>query len=1420
MPGAEIEVTWPDDSTTTTIVDEDGNWEVNVPDDVDLEDGDVITVVQTEPDKDPSDPAQETVGGDDKDGLGNGKSDTPDIDVIYAGAETVSGNGTPGATIVVEFPDGSFAHTVVDGDTNWSVDVPGGLELQVGDEVFAMQHTPGNDPSDWAQRTVIEYVDNGPGRDVSDTPNVNEINEGDDAVTGQGVPGADIEVTWPDGSTSTGTVDEDGNWSVDVPDDVDLNDGDIVIVIQTEEDKDPSGPAQVTVGGGDKDGNGKSDTPNIDIIVAGDNAVSGNGVPGSTITVRFEDGSTAETTVGADRIWSVDVPAGVVLEEGDHVFAAQVTGDKDISDEAQRTVVAEAPPTRSDTPNIDPIDEGDKTVTGQGVPGAEIEVTWPDDSTSTATVDEDGNWAVNVPDDVDLVEGDNVTAVQKEPGKPESSPAQETVGGDTKDGPGNNGKSDTPDIDVIYAGADTVTGRGTPGSRVGVMFKNGVTVWVTVNDDSTWSADVPTGLVLNEGDKVYAQQRTPGKRASDWALRTVIDKDGDKDPNKLRSDTPNIDPIADTDTIVTGEGVPGASIKVTWKDGSTSTAKVSPQGKWAVKVPDSVTLIEGDIVEARQTEQGKPESSPAQETVNGDTKDGPGNNGYSDTPDIDNIYEGDTTVTGSGTPDSEITVRFKNGTTRKVKVGPDGKWSVNVPDGMTLEEGDIVNAMQSTPGKKPSKWAQKTVIGDGVQSESQSDTPNIDRIEEGDVAVTGQGVPGAEIEITWPDGRKSRVIVGRDGNWIAAVPEDMELIEDDIVTAVQREEGKLDSSPAQETVGGGDKDGNGKSDTPDIDVIYAGDETVTGRGTPGSVIVVVFPDYSTATAIVDEYDLWSVEVPGELFEGDEIYAIQMTDGKEPSDWAMKTVLDDGSKSNLSDTPNVDPIDEGDRVVTGEGEPGAEIIVTWPDDSESTTVVDEDGNWAVDVPEDVELEEDDIVIVVQVEEDKDPSSPAHVTVGGGDKDGDGKSDTPNVDIIREGDEVINGDGVPGSTIIVRMPDGKTVKTTVDEDSRWSVDVPQGTTLKKGDIVNAAQLTPGKEPSDWVQKTVHGAIYDKSDEPKVDPITEGDTEVTGEGTPGAEIVVTWPDGSESTEIVDEDGKWVVKVPDDVTLKKGDTVTVVQKEHGKEASDPNTETVNGRQQPETPDEDDEEEEKLETADSDSRTSSRPITSISPLALTEFGDEESPIAGFISDHIQYIKGYPWGTVGPDSPITRAETAEIIYRLLEASRSGHTLVSQFPDVTGNEWYAESVTYLASIGIVKGYLDGTFMPDNPITRAEFATMISGFDNLAVADYNKFDDVVGHWAIGYINSAAEKGWVSGYLDGEFKPENYITRAEVVSVINRMLNRRIEIQDVPDWAPAFDDLPVSHWAYTDITEASIGHNYERKQNGYEIWIEELR
>ena len=207
--------------------------------------------------------------------------------------------------------------------------------------------------------------------------------------------------------------------------------------------------------------------------------------------------------------------------------------------------------------------------------------------------------------------------------------------------------------------------------------------------------------------------------------------------------------------------------------------------------------------------------------------------------------------------------------------------------------------------------------------------------------------------------------------------------------------------------------------------------------------------------------------------------------------------------------------------------------------------------------------------------------------------------------------------------------------------------------------------------------------------------------------------------------------------------------------------------------------------------------------------------------DHKAYMFGYPNWNFLPNCNMTRAEVNAMFARLLKNYPSTDVKYNlPYSDVFESDWYYPAVGFMTENNIIKGYEDGTFRPNAPITRAEFATIASKFEELVGNGVNGFKDVPAtHWALKYINSAYARGWVTGYEDGTFRPDRYITRAEVVTVTNKMLIRYADVDFVranKDIMLHFKDLDESHWAYFNIMEATHGHDFTRKANMLdEIW-----
>lgn len=204
--------------------------------------------------------------------------------------------------------------------------------------------------------------------------------------------------------------------------------------------------------------------------------------------------------------------------------------------------------------------------------------------------------------------------------------------------------------------------------------------------------------------------------------------------------------------------------------------------------------------------------------------------------------------------------------------------------------------------------------------------------------------------------------------------------------------------------------------------------------------------------------------------------------------------------------------------------------------------------------------------------------------------------------------------------------------------------------------------------------------------------------------------------------------------------------------------------------------------------------------------------------DHIQYLFGYPEGTFGPENNMTRAEVAQMFYNLL--LDQDVTITKTFDDVPANAWYAKAVNTLASLGVVSGVGNGDFEPERSITRAEFTSIAMKFAEGKTGGTNIFSDVKStDWFYRAVVNSTQYGWIHGYGDGTFRPNNPITRVEVTAIVNNMLGREADVDFVTehyDELNHFSDLAVSHWGYYHIVEATNDHDYTKPSSG-ENWTE---
>ena len=205
--------------------------------------------------------------------------------------------------------------------------------------------------------------------------------------------------------------------------------------------------------------------------------------------------------------------------------------------------------------------------------------------------------------------------------------------------------------------------------------------------------------------------------------------------------------------------------------------------------------------------------------------------------------------------------------------------------------------------------------------------------------------------------------------------------------------------------------------------------------------------------------------------------------------------------------------------------------------------------------------------------------------------------------------------------------------------------------------------------------------------------------------------------------------------------------------------------------------------------------------------------------DHIKYISGYSNRTVGPERNMTRGEVAQMFYNLLLDQSAAAT--AKFSGVPDTLWCAKAINKLVSLGIIKGYDNGAFGVNDPVTREQFCAIAVRFAakiKTGSVEYTAtFSDIKsGTWSYDSVMAAAALGWIGGYADGRFGPKDNITRAQVVTIVNHMLGRAADksFVDSSTSIKTFTDLSKSYWAYYDIMEATNAHDY-KTANGSEAW-----
>ncbi|MGJ5718842.1 Ig-like domain-containing protein, partial [Staphylococcus equorum] len=921
-------------------------------------------------------------------------------------------------------------------------------------------------------------------------PMVNEVTSEGTQVTGTGEAGSTITVKFPDGSTVTGTADDQGNYAIDIPTTVDLVGKEEIVVTSTDASGNVSPETNVTV----TDVTAPA-APAVNEVTSESTQVTGTGETGSTITVKFPDGSTVTGTADDQGNYAIDIPTTVDLVGNEEVVVTSTDGAGNVSPETRVTVTDVTAPI---APTVTEVTSESAQVTGTGEAGSTITVKFPDESVVTGTADNQGNYAIDIPTNVDLVGNEEVVVTSTDGAGNVSPETRVTVKDATA--------PVSPTVNEVTSEGTQVTGKGEPGSTITVKFPDGNTATGTVDNQGNYAIDIPTNVDLVGNEEVVVTSTDASGNVSPETRVTVKDTTAPV--------APMVSEVTSEGTQVTGSGEPGSTITVKLPDGSVATGTADNQGNYAIDIPTNVDLVGNEEVVVTSTD-GAGNVSPETRVIVKDTT-------APVAPTVNEVTSEDSQVTGTGELGSTITVKFPDGSVVTGTADDQGNYAIDIPTNVDLV-GNEELVVTSTDGAGNVSPETRVTVKDATAPVA----PTVNEVTSEGTQVTGTGEAGSTITVKFPDGSTVTGTVNNQGNYAIDLPVDKKLNGNEELVVTSTDGAGNVSSETKVTVTDATV-----PNAPTVNEVTSEGAQVTGTGEAGSTITVKFPDGSTVTGEVDNQGNYAIDIPTnvDLVGNEELVVTSTDESGNVSPETRVTVTD----ATVPNAPTVNEVTSEGTQVTGTGEAGSTITVKFPDGSVVTGTADNQGNYAIDIPTNVDLVGKEELVVTSTDGAGNVSPETRVIV---------KDTTAPVapmvnEVTSEGTQV-TGTGEVGSTITVKFPNGSVVTGTVNDQGNYAIDIPTNVDLvgKEELVVTSTDGAGNVSPETKVTVTDVTAPV----APTVNEVTSGDTQLTGTGEPGSTITVKFPDGSVVTGTVDNQGNYVINVPSIIDLNPGDTIQV---------------------------------------------------------------------------------------------------------------------------------------------------------------------------------------------------------------------------------------------------------------------------------------
>ncbi|WP_436896617.1 Ig-like domain-containing protein, partial [Staphylococcus pseudoxylosus] len=594
------------------------------------------------------------------------------------------------------------------------------------------------------------------------------------------------------------TTDENGNFTVAIPENEGLQGGETIQATSTDETGNVSQPGSTTV----TDETAPA-PPTVNGVTSEDTTVSGTAEANTTVTVIFPDGVTASGKSDENGNYAIAIPDEVKLTGGEEI---QVTSTDESGNETTPVATTVTDVTAPEAPTVNDVTSEDAQVTGTAEANSTVTVTFPDGKTATGTTDDQGNYTVNIPEGIDLT-GNELLKVTASDSRGNISPEASTTIVDVT-------APEAPVLNEVSSEDATVSGTAEANSTVTITFPGDVKVDVETDAKGNFSVEIPNNVVLTGGEEIQAVAQDKDGNTSAEATTTVVDA--------TAPEAPTIEKVTSEDTQIKGTAEPGSEVTVTFPDGTTAIGKADDQGNYTIDVPASIDLVGGEELLLASIDNNGNISDSVKTTVADTTA--------PEAPTVNDVTSEDTSVSGTAEPGSEVTVTFPDGTTATGTADDEGNYTIEIPTNVKLDGGEELVVTSKDKDGNTSAETTTTVV-----DTTAPEAPTVNEVTSEDTSVSGTAEPGSEVTVTFPDGTTATGTADDQGNYTIEIPSNVKLDGGEELVVTAKDKDGNTSAEATTTVVD-----TTAPEAPTVNDVTSEDTAVSGTAEPGSTVTVTF----------------------------------------------------------------------------------------------------------------------------------------------------------------------------------------------------------------------------------------------------------------------------------------------------------------------------------------------------------------------------------------------------------------------------------------------------------------------------------------------------------------------------------------------------------------------------------------------------